>query len=405
MNTLKTIDVKGLEHEERERLIFPSLEKLKKGESLQISLEFNPVPLVFLLKARDEFMISYEKEGPDEWILNVKRIAEKKVRKEDLKGLLQELKTGQVSPETKEKAKDFFQSVDAKTLGELEQELIREGVSHDEVRRSLCDIHLEVMKDSLLEKRIEVSAPHPVHTLMEEHKIIQDSLKELHALVERIKGKDNFKSFGDDLEKLKDIAHHLVEAESHHQREEDVLFPVMEGHDIVEPPKIMKMDHEEFRKRKQELYKMAHNHQDYDFDTFKKNIIELGEYLSQELDGHIFKEDNILYQIALQTFSPEEWTQVKRGCDKIGYCCFTPEDVAQGSDIVELDLRSMPPFERHAKIFELWESLNPGQAMRIINDHDPKPLYYQFDTEEKGRYEWHYEQEGPKDWKVKIKRI
>lgn len=411
MTSVQTIDVKNLEHAEREKLIFPSLERLGMGQNLKISMEFNPVPLVYLLKAREEFEIAFDKEGPDEWILNVKRIAERKGTKEDLKELLEELKSGDVSAEAKEKAKDFFKTVDAKSIGDLEQELIREGVPHEEVRKSLCDIHLEVMRDSLVEKRFEVEAPHPVHTLMEEHIIIQDNLKELGALVARIKGINSFEAFGEDLEKLKDIAHHLVEAESHHEREEDVLFPVMEKHDIVEPPKIMKLDHVEFRQRKKALYQIAYNHEDYGFADFKQKVIELGSYLAQELDGHIFKEDNILYQMALQTLNPEEWDDIKRECDKIGYCCFTPEDVAeQGSekdreDVKELDLRLVPPFERHAKIFQVWGSLKSGQTMRIINDHDPKPLRYQFEAEENSKFEWQYEQEGPVDWKVKIKRV
>lgn len=74
-------------------------------------------------------------------------------------------------------------------------------------------------------------------------------------------------------------------------------------------------------------------------------------------------------------------------------------------NIQTLDLRPMPPFERHDKIFEIWETLKPGQILRIINDHDPKPLHYQFEAEFKDKYEWEYEQEGPKDWMVKIKRI
>jgi uncharacterized protein (DUF2249 family) len=40
--------------------------------------------------------------------------------------------------------------------------------------------------------------------------------------------------------------------------------------------------------------------------------------------------------------------------------------------------------------------------MRIINDHDPKPLYYQFKFEREGQFNWTYLQEGPKVWKVEI---
>ncbi|MEK6546072.1 MAG: DUF2249 domain-containing protein [Nitrospinota bacterium] len=70
-----------------------------------------------------------------------------------------------------------------------------------------------------------------------------------------------------------------------------------------------------------------------------------------------------------------------------------------------LDLRTMPPYERHGRIFQLWDSLKSGETLRIINDHDPKPLYYQFDAEFKEQFKWEYEQRGPKDWVVNIKRV
>jgi uncharacterized protein (DUF2249 family) len=47
--------------------------------------------------------------------------------------------------------------------------------------------------------------------------------------------------------------------------------------------------------------------------------------------------------------------------------------------------------------------LQPGEILRIINDHDPKPLYYQFAAEQKGKFEWQYEQRGPVDWIANIK--
>jgi len=57
MNETKTIDPRGLEHHEREALIFPSIEELAQDDTLRIIMEFNPVPLVYLLEARNEFDI------------------------------------------------------------------------------------------------------------------------------------------------------------------------------------------------------------------------------------------------------------------------------------------------------------------------------------------------------------
>ncbi len=73
--------------------------------------------------------------------------------------------------------------------------------------------------------------------------------------------------------------------------------------------------------------------------------------------------------------------------------------------MVDLDLRQIMPFERHELIFQKWGALLPGETLRIINDHDPKPLHYQFEAEYKGKYEWEYEQQDPKDWLAKIKKV
>jgi len=70
-----------------------------------------------------------------------------------------------------------------------------------------------------------------------------------------------------------------------------------------------------------------------------------------------------------------------------------------------LDLRPMPPFERHERIFQVWNGLAQGETLKIINDHDPRPLRYQFEAEQNGKFQWEYEQEGPMDWIVRIKRI
>ncbi len=70
--------------------------------------------------------------------------------------------------------------------------------------------------------------------------------------------------------------------------------------------------------------------------------------------------------------------------------------------VKELDVRTIPPFRRHPLIFETFESLAPGEAMRLLNDHDPKPLYFQFAAELAGQFDWEYEEQGPEVWKVRI---
>ena len=73
--------------------------------------------------------------------------------------------------------------------------------------------------------------------------------------------------------------------------------------------------------------------------------------------------------------------------------------------MVVLDLRSLMPFERHALIFKKLDELKAGETLKIINDHDPKPLRYQLEAEYKNQFTWEYDQSGPKDWMVRIKKI
>ncbi|WP_462411984.1 DUF2249 domain-containing protein [Neobacillus sp. Marseille-QA0830] len=62
----------------------------------------------------------------------------------------------------------------------------------------------------------------------------------------------------------------------------------------------------------------------------------------------------------------------------------------------------IPPREKHPTIFKTFDGLSSGETMQIMNDHDPKPLLYQFMMERPEQFSWEYLQEGPEIWKVAI---
>jgi len=70
-----------------------------------------------------------------------------------------------------------------------------------------------------------------------------------------------------------------------------------------------------------------------------------------------------------------------------------------------LDVRSLIPMDRHHQIFETYAKLKAGEEFVLVNDHDPKPLYYQFDAEHKGAFTWEYLEKGPQTWRVQIGRV
>lgn len=77
-------------------------------------------------------------------------------------------------------------------------------------------------------------------------------------------------------------------------------------------------------------------------------------------------------------------------------------DTTQGP--IELDVRVIPPREKHPTIFACFEALAPGESFVLVNDHDPFPLRYQFEAQRPGQFGWQYLEQGPVVWRVEISR-
>ncbi|MXR50933.1 DUF2249 domain-containing protein [Halovenus sp. WSH3] len=70
----------------------------------------------------------------------------------------------------------------------------------------------------------------------------------------------------------------------------------------------------------------------------------------------------------------------------------------------ELDVRDLPPAQRHEQIFEAYGELEPDTGFVLVNDHDPKPLYHQFEAEAGPEFYWEYQKQEPGEFRVLIGR-
>jgi len=68
----------------------------------------------------------------------------------------------------------------------------------------------------------------------------------------------------------------------------------------------------------------------------------------------------------------------------------------------ELDVRDLPPAQRHEQIFAAYDDLEGGSGFVLVNDHDPKPLYHQFEAETGPEFRWEYRQKEPGEFRVVI---
>jgi DUF438 domain-containing protein len=167
-----------------------------------------------------------------------------------------------------------------------------------------------------------VPAGHPINTLMEEHKALLQFAHELTSIVQNI-GKTNFETGSKMFESLIHICDRFKESEKHYLREENVLFPYLEKHGFTQPPAMMWSEHNLIRERKGDLYKVVDK--GVSSEGFSFALRQVGRDIEDLLTNHYNKENNALFPMALNTFSEDEWIEIGKQFDEIGYCSFTQE--------------------------------------------------------------------------------
>ena len=107
---------------------------------------------------------------------------------------------------------------------------------------------------------------------------------------------------------------------------------------------------------------------------------------------------------ALRREHPEEARRINALMHQLTRISPTTKEQTMPTTDPQLDVRTQPPARRHELIFDTYDKLAPGEGFVLINDHDPKPLYYQLAAEHPDQFSWDYLEEGPEAWRVRIGR-
>jgi len=272
-------------------------------------------------------------------------------KKRILKEIITQLHAGASPQEVKERFRQMLESVTPLEIAKIEQELIEEGMQREEIQR-LCDVHMAVFREQLEKQKLDISPEHPINILMEEHKIMLQLTEKLGNIASKIQKINDLSYIGEEIHDLEHIAEDFTDSEKHYLREENVLFPILEKHGITEPPAIMWMEHNQIREEKKQLSKLVKDFDTINFQDFKKKLGETSEKLSNLLPNHFFKENNILFPTALRVISEEEWKDIRREFDEIGYCCFTPQHVREAFEMKEVEREKIAKHEEGTLEFE-----------------------------------------------------
>jgi uncharacterized protein (DUF2249 family)/quercetin dioxygenase-like cupin family protein len=72
---------------------------------------------------------------------------------------------------------------------------------------------------------------------------------------------------------------------------------------------------------------------------------------------------------------------------------------------LELDVRPLPKPDKHPAIFRAYDALATGESLVLFNNHDPRHLRGEFDTDHPGSYAWEYLGRGPAQWRIRISKL
>ena len=244
-------------------------------------------------------------------------VEKRKARREQLKQIIRDIHRQGDPEELRERFKDLLKDVGATEIAQLEEELIQEGLPETEIK-ALCDVHAAVFEEGLKNQvSSEAQAGHPVHSFKKENRVIEKIVDELNRLIEQL-SQNVVPPNATNLAEFRRLHGRLFEIEKHYSRKENILFAYLEKHGVSAPPKIMWAIHDDIRALLKEVSQFLSEEQ--------PSGRELNEVLQKTtrpalkmITDMIYKEENIMFPMCMDTLTEGEWAEVAAQSEEIGY--------------------------------------------------------------------------------------
>jgi len=263
-------------------------------------------------KRTGEDVVIVQETGPSE------PVKDAEARQEILKDIIRDLHKGVDMAILKQRFYELIKDIDATEIAKMEQKLMEEGMPESEIKR-LCDVHVEVFKEALGEQETPSASPgHPLHTFMKENRAAEGIVRESKSILEKLCDTPDKDLFRQQKKNLLELMERLSAVNLHYLRKENQLFPVLELHGITGPSEVMWAIHDDIRQTlKYARAQVAELQVPLVYGTIK--------YLLQSIVDMIYKEEHILFPMALEMLTDADWVKVRKGEDEIGYAWIEPE--------------------------------------------------------------------------------
>lgn len=286
-------------------------------------------------------------------------MGESKERKEALKDIIRALHSGLSPREAKERFVREVGSVTSAEIAEMEQALINEGLSPDEVKR-FCNVHALLFEDALrAAPGKEVGEVHPVYLFKLENREIERVTARLRTLAGE-RGEFGEAGWG---EEVRGLLERLRGLDIHYKRKEQLLFPYLERAGFFGPSKVMWAKDDEIRGLlKGAIEGLERGEGGEEWVRSRLNP------LVEEVEGMIFKEEGILFPTSLEKLAVEDWVRILRESGEVGYAFIEPpRDVARMLEELERSVAEAPAIEPSGRIALPTGFLAAAELASILN--------------------------------------
>ncbi len=237
----------------------------------------------------------------------------KEQKKETLKDIILKLHQGLTVEEAKNRFEKEIGSVTSTEIAEIEQSLMQEGISPEEIKK-FCNVHALLFESALEKSGAEEESPaHPLYLAKLENKEIA---KITGDLKETVRKKDEYK-FNEMKPTIKEGLAKLQNLDMHYAWKEQILFPYLEKYGFFGPSKVMWGKDDEIRAlSKRCLLEIEKVRKKEELSPYlEKNLNPLIE----EVEGMIFKEEKILFPTSLEKLKGQDWVEILEETEKVGY--------------------------------------------------------------------------------------
>ena len=238
-------------------------------------------------------------------------------KKEVLKDIIRDLHRGGDVDALRKRFAELVRNVTGGEIAAMEQELIAEGLPEEEIKK-LCDVHVQIFKDSLKEQPASAYVPgHPLHTLAAENRELEKIVARTRDLLALFREETGDRARPADGAKLASLIDTLAEVEKHYLKKENQLFPRLEEKGKSGPSKVMWAVHDDIRAHLKDFRRAL--------DLGDRALVaRTGTWVLQEISDMIYKEEKILFPMSLELLDERDWARVKKGEEEVGYAWVTP---------------------------------------------------------------------------------